>query len=542
MAPVSLLYPSGLRPQARSAGAPDSADLALDLIVRALDPAGRHTSFIASLLCELNDDPATIVYRQQTLADLRRLPALADSVASVLAGLHSLEGLSRSAWRDDPAILQVAERLSELDLLVTCSDGLSAALEGSPLQAPGLLRLREFVAELRATPDYQALAAALPELRARLDDLGSVTLGVNLDSQFQPESATILALNQGRFSGKGSLLERLLGARPSDEAGRGVSTLRKADAERSYSGEHALFRDLSHMVERALAPVIIRLERFRRLGGQSLAALAPELSLFLGAARLAQRLGEAGLPLCQPELAPAGERACQIEGAYSLDLALRMLAGNGGGQRAAIVANQVCFDEQARVLLLTGPNSGGKTTYTRAIGQAVALFQAGLLVPGRAARISPADAIFSHFAAAERPEQAGGRLAEELSRLQALFAQVTPRSLLLINEPFTSTDHAAARVLARDLLEALRLLNARAVFVTHLHELAEEAIPEGDQHAGVASLIALAEASGESDALAPTYRVARGRPQSQGYARELARRYGLSFEQIAAALRERGVL
>jgi DNA mismatch repair protein MutS len=539
---VSLLYPSGTRPRPRTTGAPDASDLALDPIARALALESRQVAFVAGVLAELCADPGTIEYRQQTLADLRRLPGLAAGLGDLLPSLRNLGGAARLSWGDEPSLLQLADRLGELDLLVSCAEGLFAAFEAhaAALAAPALRRLHEELALLRELPDYRALAEVLPELRARLDDMGSVTLGINLDGQFRPAAATILSINPGRFGGKGSLLDRLLGQRPEGEATRGISALYKADAERAYSSEHALFRDLSQMLERALAPVVAALDRFKGLGGRGLAAIEPELSLLLGTLRLAQDLEAQGLPLCRPELAPTDERACAIVGGYSLDLALRMRAA-GGGEASRVVASDIGFDEQARIQLLTGPNSGGKTTYTRAVGQAQVLFQAGLLVPGVAARLSPVDGLYSHFAAAERPEQEGGRLAEELARLQGIFAQVTPRSLLLINEPFTSTDHAAARLLARDLLEALRLLGARAVYVTHLHELVEEAIPEGLRAGGVVSLVARAELPGEG-ALTPTYRVVPGRPQAQGYARELARRYGLSYEQIAAQLRARGVI
>ena len=189
------------------------------------------------------------------------------------------------------------------------------------------------------------------------------------------------------------------------------------------------------------------------------------------------------------------------------------------------------------IAIVTGPNSGGKTTYTRAIGQAQVLAQAGLLVPGSSARISPVDAIYSHFAAPERTDIGGGRLTEELERLAQIFRQATRHSLILLNEPLASTDHAAARALCRDVLAGLQLLGARAVFVTHIYELADDAdLP------GVVSLTAgVATIEQNGDAPVPSYSIAPGRPQVAGYAAELARRHGLSRDQIASTLRERGV-
>ncbi|HEX5688464.1 MAG TPA: hypothetical protein VFX76_00580, partial [Roseiflexaceae bacterium] len=270
-----------------------------------------------------------------------------------------------------------------------------------------------------------------------------------------------------------------------------------------------------------------------------------ELAFYLGAARLFGELRAAGLPLCRPEIAPEDERTTRLEDVYNLDLALRLRAAHGTVDPAALVLNDVHLGPTARIAILTGPNSGGKTTYIRAVGQAQALFQAGLLVPARAARLSPVDGIFSHFASSERNELGRGRLAQELERIAAIFRQASPASLLLLNEALTSTDQLSGRSLGRDLLAGLRLLSARAIFVTHLHELVADALAldAGATEPSVVSLVAeVAAHEGNGVEQTPTYRVVPGLPQPPRYAAELARQYGLEAEQIAQMLRERGVV
>jgi len=356
----------------------------------------------------------------------------------------------------------------------------------------------------------------------------------------------VVSINAGRFAGKGTLLEKLLGERLAADAVRGITALYTADDGRPHSPEHELFRDLNRLLERVVQPVAAAVERYARMSSAWLVGLAPELAFYLGGAHLVSDLRAAGLPFCRPTIAPLEERACVIEGLYSLDLALRLRAGRGdAGVAAAIVPNDISFGPGARIALVSGPNSGGKTTFTRAIGQAQALFQAGLLAPGRAARISPVDGMFTHFAAGERPELGRGRLAQELERLGQIFQRAGAYSLLLLNEPLTSTDHISARALGRELLAGLRLLGARAIFVTHLHELVDDAL-ELDA-AGVEPLFASLVAAtmphdGNGTEPAPTYQIVPGRPQPPGYAAELARQYGLDAAQIARTLRERGVL
>jgi len=99
----------------------------------------------------------------------------------------------------------------------------------------------------------------------------------------------------------------------------------------------------------------------------------------------------------------------------------------------------------------------------------------------------------------------------------------------------------AARALSRDILAGLRLLGARVLFVTHLHELVDDALA-GDSSAGIVSLVAGLEARiGNGSTPSPSYRIVPGRPQIAGYAAELARQHGLSLAQISATLRERGI-
>jgi hypothetical protein len=535
----SLLYPGGAGATSVSRPAPSEADLGLASIVRALDFDGRHSRFVAGVLAELCADPPVIAYRQHVLADLLRLPGLAAAFASVMPQLGELANVGRAnRWGDSIPLLRVAERLAELEGDVRCVEGLWAALAASDaLRAEGLLALRAFLAAARSDADYRRLVAVLPELRAQLDQAGSVTLGINLDAQLRPESATIVSINQGRFAGKGSLLARLFGDRAAVDAVRGIAALYKADESRQHTPEHELFRDMDRLLERVAAPIADALAGYTRVTGARLAALEPELAFFLGAARLANELSAAGLALCCPEIAPVEQQVCAIAGTYSLDLALRLRSARGAASlSSAIVPNDVACEPGATIFILTGPNSGGKTTYVRAVGQAQVLFQAGLLVPGQSARISPVDGIFTHFASAERLDVDGGRLAEELERLAAIFHGASRSSLVLLNEPLASTDHASARVLCRDLLAGIQLLGARAIFVTHLHELVDDALAAG----GVISLVAGVAPHAGNGAAPPTYTIAPGRPQPAGYALALARRYGLSPAQIAELLRERG--
>jgi DNA mismatch repair protein MutS len=543
---LSLLRPAGYAPEAGNTRVlPDEADLGLTSIIRALDIDGRHSRTVSAVLGELNSDPVVISYRQDVLYELLRLPGIVQQFSLALPNLTELAMVGRTKqWGETQPLPQVVGRLAELEIYVNCVEGLWSALgsyQGTTSNgSTGLLGLRAGLQRVRNESVYQGLAAELPRLRASLREASSITLGINLDAQLRPESATIVSVNQERFSGKGTLLQRLLGDRAAAEAQRSSRNLYPANDNRPNTPEHELFRELDRILEKVARPVAETLARYTKVSSAWLAALGPEIAFYLGAVRLVKEMDQAGLALCRPAIAPAAENAGKASGLYSLDLALRL---KGLKRQAEVVPNEVEFSASGHIFIVTGPNSGGKTTYTRAVGQAQVLFQAGLPVPATAARFSPVDAIFTHFAREERAEASGGRLAQELKSLSNLFRQASCNSLILLNEPLTGTDHISARSLGKDLLAGLKLLGARAIFVTHLHELLEDTALDIASGGGIVSLVAVASAPVENgSAFNPTYKIIPGLPRALANAAELARQHGLSLPQITRTLRERGLI
>jgi DNA mismatch repair ATPase MutS len=168
--------------------------------------------------------------------------------------------------------------------------------------------------------------------------------------------------------------------------------------------------------------------------------MSQELKFYTQAARLMIHLRDAGLPMCKPEIASPEDRICEIDENYNLNLALHLMAEDPDRQIAdQIIPNTVKFGQQGRILLLTGPNKGGKTTYMQAIGLSQVLAQAGLYVPGTQAKISPVDALHTHFPEEEQFDAGTGRFGDEAQRMHVIFTHITRHSLVLLNESFSST-------------------------------------------------------------------------------------------------------
>jgi DNA mismatch repair ATPase MutS len=291
-------------------------------------------------------------------------------------------------------------------------------------------------------------------------------------------------------------------------------------------------------------------ERYVWVHTRAVADLESELSFLLNGVALIERLRAAGLPMCRPEIRPLAERVSYLDESYNVSLALRMmqaattpLESTTGG----IVTNPMTFDaEHGRVWVLTGPNRGGKTTYARAVGLAHLLFQAGLYVPACTARMSPVDAIYTHFPSAEAARPGEGHLDEEAMRLAEIFRQATPHSLILLNEVLSGTSTLEALGLAYDAVRGLRLLGARAIYVTHLHELATRVDAINVTTGGdglVGSLVAGVEEEREpgEGGHRRTFRIRPGKPHGLSYASEIAEQHGISYPQLVRLLKGRGL-
>ncbi|MBA3946701.1 MAG: hypothetical protein H0X37_19330 [Herpetosiphonaceae bacterium] len=501
-------------------------DLALEELVRALDIHGHHLRAVRATVGELPVAPDIIAYRQAIMADLLAHPAL---VAECLALLPQLASLSHGPanWPDDAPLLEVAARVVELDHFVQIVMRLHLALQSAvALASPGLLALLAAVEQIAASPTFSALQTELPRLQEQLGEAGSVTLGINLDTDLSPSGAILVSIQREKFGGGRSLLGRLLGKAADDQR---IGMLHRAISHPLGDADGVLRRDLDRLLSTILQPVASSLRRYREFTGRPFAALEHELAFWLGAVALDTKLNTAGISCCHPVILPQHERRATITGMINLALALRLLPEH-------TVANNVSFDDAGRILIVTGPNHGGKTTFLRAIGQLQVMFQLGLRVAAQAAALTPVDAILTHFPQQEGVLAGVGRLDDEAQRLATIFRDATASSLILFNEPLTSTSEREAFAIARDVLRGLQLLGARTVFVTHLHALAADLTTFNEDGAEqVTSLVAGVDETRPDDRR--TYRIIKGPPRGSSYAADIAARHGLTWEQLAKTIR-----
>ena len=253
----------------------------------------------------------------------------------------------------------------------------------------------------------------------------------------------------------------------------------------------------------------------------TIAQFAHEIQFYLSWLEYIQPQCAKGLPFCYPKMCDSTEYLYDRDG---FDLALAAsIEGNGRP-----VMNDFVLDVPERILVVTGPNQGGKTTFARAFGQIHFLACLGLCVPGRDAALFLFDNILTHFGREEDLSTLNGKLQDDLERLHQLLACATPQSIIIVNEIFSSTTLADALLLGNHMIDAIAKLGAPAVCVTFIDELATH----GEETVSMMSSVL------EDDPTVRTFKIIRKPPDGLAYAMHIAGKYKLTYDQLCNRLRK----
>jgi len=196
----------------------------------------------------------------------------------------------------------------------------------------------------------------------------------------------------------------------------------------------------------------------------------------------------------------------------------------------SVVGNDFELDAGERMIVVSGPNQGGKTTFARMFGQQFYLASLGCPVPGTKAKLLLADQVFTHFERQEDINNLRGKLKDDLVRIHRILRSATSRSVLVMNEIFTSTSLADALFLSEKVMKEAIGLDVLGVWVTFIDELASYG-------QSVVSMISSVDAAHTKR----TFRIIKAPATGRSYAMTLADKYGLTPERITERLNHESV-
>ncbi len=240
-----------------------------------------------------------------------------------------------------------------------------------------------------------------------------------------------------------------------------------------------------------------------------------ETAFHVGCLALEEKLAAHGQRICFPEPIPAEQRAHRFSGLYDVSLVL--------SKSEPVIGNDADLTGK-EVVVITGANQGGKSTFLRSIGLAQLMMQAGMFVGAASFAANLCHGVHTHYKREEDTSMTSGKFDEELARMSAVIDRLTPDALVLCNESFQSTNEREGSAIARALVLALQAHRIKVVFVTHLYDLAHGLHERGDP--AMAFLRAERGADGTR-----SFRVMPGEPLSTSFGQDL-------YRQIFAPVRE----
>jgi DNA mismatch repair ATPase MutS len=390
-------------------------------------------------------------------------------------------------------------------------------LEKAPLKSEGLIQFREDLKEYASSEEFKKLSGETEELKRKMQE-------IIFRISVKDNHITIKKLPPDSLDewGKTDFEEE-------------INKFFGQFAESRTSFPNLISEDLElNPVEEQILEALMRLypEPFSHLEKyykkqwafvpQELISYHQELGFYIVWLEYIIPKQDAGLSFCFPMIIKSSE---DFMAANCFDL---MLADQMSKDDQQLIRNNLILHPGEHILVLTGPNQGGKTTYARMVGQLFYLASLGIPVPGTVVKIFLPDHIFTHFERQESQETLNGKLKDDIVRIHDILEKATSNSLILINEMFSSTTLRDAEWLAKKILDKIDQIGCLCLYVTFINALSDY-IP------GTVSLISQIGKDGEER----TYQIIRSDSDGRAYAKSMVDRYALTYKSITERIGSR---
>jgi hypothetical protein len=424
-------------------------DLELGTLAQAMAAGDEFLAEVsAKVLLTSLEDPQAIRYRQQVLADcLARPDVIRDMYAVATGALQDKRGL----WGGYGGSYQNA------------SSNLSGAVNYLEAYVARLRQLRQLADDHTSEFRSDGLRRLFATLQRDLDDAYFEEIGDHL-RQLRFRVGVLTSAQLDRDNSPAGLVLRTPGdtrRRWAERLGIGPRTTYSFTVPPRDEAGGQILTDLTsrgiNLVANAAAQSADHI-------GSYFTMLRAETGFYVACLNLADRLAAKGVPVTVPDPAPPSPVTFSCTDLRDACLALQ--------SEDSVVGNDVQADGK-QLVIITGANSGGKSTFLRSVGVAQLMMQSGLFVTARSYQANVTSGIFTHFIREEDTGMTSGRLDDELRRMSAIADYIGPHCLMLFNESFAGTNEREGAEIGYQVVRALLEAQIKVFFVTHRYALAD---------------------------------------------------------------------
>jgi DNA mismatch repair ATPase MutS len=479
------------------------ADLNLDQVLESMT-AGREEYRLKPFFYTPLHEVAAVRYRHEVLRDLEKSEVL----ESVRAFAHQMQRMrAHLAQAERLRYRHQQERwfLDAVEIYGGAVRSLADELARLGPESQGLQAFRQYLVDYTAFDDFTSLAAETQALR---ESLAAVRYAVHI------KESRVTVSKYGEEADYSAEVEETF-------------VKFKQGAVKDY---HAKLTDMAEMnhVEARILELVARLfpdvfgaldefcARHSDYLDATIVAFDREIQFFIACLEYMERFKPAGLRFCYPQVSVRSKEV-YADDAFDLALASKLVP-----ERSEVVCNNFFLKGAERILVVSGPNQGGKTTFARMVGQLHYLASLGLPVPGSRAQLFLFDRLFTHFEKEEDIATLRGKLDDELVRIRDILRAATSQSVIIMNEMFTATTLKDALFLGTEVMGQIVELGSLGVCVTFLDELASL----GESTVSMVSTVV------PENPAQRTFKIVRRPADGLAYAWALAKKYGLTYERL----------
>ncbi len=475
-------------------------DLNLNQIINTITSYKKEYNFTKFFYIPLNNIQ-TITYRQEIMKDLQndKFYIIIDEFCQKMLNIQKYQKqikefsyeLYKNSW-----FLQMAL------IYIEALDNLNKSLNFAHLHSKGFLLFRNFLNNYMQSDKFKILLKDTQTLQKQLD---SIIYDITIDG---------LTFKVKKYEGEEDYSKEIKQVFKKFEQNNTNETKSQFDKIRGINHVNA---KILEFVAKLYPKIFTALDEFCRIHknfiDKTFQTFTQEVEFYISYLKHISKIKE---NFCFPQISNKN-KSIKVKDGFDLALAYNLFFEN-----KKIVKNDYILTKQERIMIVSGANQGGKSTFSRAFGQINYLANLGLPVPASEARLFLIDKIFTHF---EREEHIGNlhsKLQEDLIRIHDILGSATPKSLIILNEIFSSTSLQDAIFLSKKIMEKIAELDLFCIWVTFIEKL-------NNLNEKTISLVSLIDLDNIKNR---TYKIIKKEPDGLSYTKTIVEKYHLNGEQI----------